>query len=48
MGNVTLTNATGPITVDKVFIFRKDASGALRIVLHKSALSNPATVAPYP
>lgn len=49
MGNVTLTiGSTSTLTVDKVFIFRKDASGALRIILHKSALSNPLPVPPYP
>ena len=48
MGNVTLTRPAGSTTVDKVFIFRKDASGALRIILHKSALSNPLPVPPYP
>lgn len=52
MGNVTLGLSTTPqpgdITVDKVFIFRKDAQGNLKIILHKSALSNPAQVDPYP
>jgi hypothetical protein len=51
MGNVTLTISTTPaqtITVDKTFIFRKDAQGDLKIILHKSALSNPTTKPPYP
>lgn len=52
MGNVTLGLNTIPdsadITVDKVFIFRKDAQGKLKIILHKSALSNPAPVPAYP
>lgn len=52
MGNVRLgldtTKQPGDITVDKVFIFRKDAQGKLKIILHKSALSNPAPVPPYP
>ena len=49
MGNVTLTLGAGSIVVDKTFIFRKDAQGNLKIILHKSALSNtPAAVPPYP
>lgn len=45
MGNVTLevfnTDINDTIQVDKVFIFRKDKEGKVRIILHKSALSNP-------
>jgi len=49
MGNVTLTVGGAPIVVDKTFIFRKNAQGNLKIILHKSALSNTQeAVPPYP
>lgn len=42
MGNVNFTSGSNAaVWVDKVFIFRKDSEGKLRIILHKSALSNP-------
>jgi hypothetical protein len=41
MGNVYLTGKDGTeVTVDKVFVFRKDADGKLRLIVHKSALPN--------
>lgn len=39
MGNVTMTDKSGKkTTVDKTWTFKKDANGALRIVLHHSSL----------
>ena len=39
MGNVTLTDKHGKkTTVDKTWAFKKDANGALRIVVHHSSL----------
>jgi photosystem II stability/assembly factor-like uncharacterized protein len=39
MGNVTFTDDTGAqVKVDKTFGYRRDSSGALRIVLHHSSL----------
>jgi hypothetical protein len=41
MGNVFLTGTDGKETmVDKVFVFRRCSDGKLRLVVHKSALSN--------
>ncbi len=41
MGNVMLTNATGDVTtVDKFWAFKRDDAGKLRIIVHKSSLSN--------
>lgn len=41
MGNVYLKSAAGTeVMVDKVFAFRKGSDGKLRLVVHKSALSN--------
>ena len=41
MGNVYLKDADGnEVMVDKVFAFRKCSDGKLRLVVHKSALSN--------
>jgi len=43
MGNVHITNSTGQVTtVDKTFGYAKDKDGALRIVLHHSAVPNNA------
>lgn len=42
MGNVYLTDASGNETmVDKLFVFKRDDDGKLRIIVHKSALPNP-------
>ncbi|WP_424977923.1 phosphoribosyl-AMP cyclohydrolase [Leisingera sp. S232] len=42
MGWVMLTDKNGDVTkVDKSFGYKKDADGALRIVLHHSSLPNP-------
>lgn len=39
MGNVTITDKSGKkTTVDKTWTFKKDANGALRIVVHHSSL----------
>ena len=39
MGHVILTDASGNETkVEKTWVFRRGDDGALRIVLHKSAL----------
>lgn len=41
MGNVYLTGDEGKeIFVDKFFAFRKDSTGKLRLIVHKSALPN--------
>jgi hypothetical protein len=39
MGNVYLTDADGNhVTVDKTFVFHRDADGKLRLIVHKSSL----------
>ena len=42
MGNVYLTDAKGKETVvDKLWVFKRDPDGRLRIITHKSAIPNP-------
>ena len=42
MGNVYLTDAKGHETVvDKLWVFKRDPDGQLRIIAHKSAIPNP-------
>ena len=42
MGNVYLIDATGKETVvDKLWVFKRDDDGRLRIIAHKSAIPNP-------
>ena len=42
MGNVYLTDAKGQETVvDKLWVFKRDPDGRLRIITHKSAIPNP-------
>lgn len=42
MGNVYLTDASGgEVMVDKLFVFKRDDDGKLRIIVHKSSLPNP-------
>ena len=45
MGNVYLrqdevTVGGKEVVVDKVFVYRKDRTGALRLIVHNSAVSN--------
>lgn len=41
MGNVYLTDAKGQVTVvDKLWVFKRDPDGRLRIITHKSAIPN--------
>ena len=45
MGNVYLTDSKGKITVvDKLWVFKRDPDGRLRIIAHKSAIPNPIPV----
>lgn len=45
MGNVYLTDAKGQVTVvDKLWVFKRDPDGRLRIITHKSAIPNPIPV----
>jgi hypothetical protein len=42
MGNVYLTDSKGQETVvDKLWVFKRDPDGRLRIIAHKSAIPNP-------
>jgi len=42
MGNVYLTDVSGgEVMVDKLFVFKRDDDGKLRIIVHKSSLPNP-------
>jgi hypothetical protein len=39
MGNVWVTDKSGnEVMVDKTWVFRKDESGNLKIIVHKSSL----------
>jgi hypothetical protein len=45
MGNVYLRQAEvtaggKEVVVDKVFVYRKDSNGTLRLIVHNSAVSN--------
>lgn len=49
MGTVTLRDTSGkPTTVDKVFVFRKEADHKLKLILHMSAKSNEPSPTPTP